>query len=105
MWTTTAPQLEIPSDPSTSGESKSYEIQRRAPQSIYVFKTTEYRLLTTDYYRLQTADYRLQITDCSLQTTDYLTSEALNFTYNMQIYKCISHILDTEHEPNLAIQG
>ena len=92
MWTTTAPQLEIPSDPSTSGESKSYEIQRRAPQSIYVFRTTEYRLLTTDYYRLQTADYRLQTADYRLQT---LTSEALNFTYKHTNVYCIFWILDT----------
>ena len=53
LWTTTAPQLEIPSDPFNSGESKFYEIRKRAPQSIYVFKTTVYRLQTTDY-RLQT---------------------------------------------------
>ena len=44
MWTITAPQLEIPSDPFNSDESKSYEIRKRAPQSIHVFITTDYRL-------------------------------------------------------------
>lgn len=88
MWTTTAPQLEIPSDPSNSGESKSYEIRKRTPQSIYVFITTDYRLQTADY-RLQATDYRIHSTNYKLQTTDYR----------------LRTTLDIGLEPNLAIQG
>ena len=48
LWTTTAPQLEIPSDPSNSGESKSYEIDRHSLFMYLRLKTTDYRLQTTD---------------------------------------------------------